>query len=517
MNVTMANWIAFNALVFFFGINATYGFSWGSPARSRTQEIHSRPAINPNLSPSQLLQTGSRPRSTYDVALQELKELESEPLCHQTAARLLVSNCQVLEGKDEATVLTDSGRQVRDFVDAYAASLAICDLERGRFSIPTACDPFRETTLTQLALQNTIKLHATSKQIDNCLSGLGASDSAWNTWISYRHKALRFCEAARADNEKTRSIQTFQRLTKIMSRMADDVDLRVDQRLTDLDLKFHSAGGKVESLAAQIEHLRGAVANAEGLASGHLATALMESANAIEGGTKSAASLQRVLDILLQTVLTTNAEAAAAHQESMDLVSQRTGSEMATVMNAMAAAVASASSLQNQVELSRLQSAELEYRQMTLEEGMQRLVDLTGDLSSKHEAHTKLLHQAKGMTNEILDTLHETAASAATVEEVLSKRSAAASLWPYIWCPAASLVMGSYGLPPSVVRNLVLVALGEAAGYIVSTVSMVPIDFTSFTSFYPPWYTAPSTSPINAEPEHQNATNATSAPYSFTA
>lgn len=62
-----------------------------------------------------------------------------------------------------------------------------------------------------------------------------------------------------------------------MSRMADDVDLRVDQRLTDLDLKFHSAGGKVESLAAQIEHLRGAVANAEGLASGHLATALMVS------------------------------------------------------------------------------------------------------------------------------------------------------------------------------------------------------------------------------------------------
>lgn len=56
-----------------------------------------------------------------------------------------------------------------------------------------------------------------------------------------------------------------------------------------------------------------------------------------------------MLDILLQTVLTTNAEAAAAHQESMDLVSQRTGSEMATVMNAMAAAVASASSLQNQI------------------------------------------------------------------------------------------------------------------------------------------------------------------------
>lgn len=57
--------------------------------------------------------------------------------------------------------------------------------------------------------------------------------------------------------------------------MADDVDLRVDQRLTDLDTKFHSAGGKVESLSAQIEILRRAVGKAEGLASGHLTTAVM--------------------------------------------------------------------------------------------------------------------------------------------------------------------------------------------------------------------------------------------------
>lgn len=95
-----------------------------------------------------------------------------------------------------------------------------------------------------------------------------------------------------------------------------------------------------------------------------------------------------------------------------------------------------------------------------MRQGMQRLVDLTGDLSSKHDVHAKLLHQAKGMTNEILETLHETAASAAIVEEALSKKSPVASLWPYIWCPAASLVMGSYGLPPSVVRNMVLVVLG---------------------------------------------------------
>ena len=153
--------------------------------------------------PSDLLQKSRLP-NVYAVALSELQELEQEPLCHRVAARLLVNNCQLVDGKDEATILTDSGRQIRDFVDSYAASLAICDLERGNFVIPNECAKFREPSLTQIAIRNTPQLHVSSKEISLCLSALAASDAAWSTWISYRHKALRFCEAARADNEKGR-------------------------------------------------------------------------------------------------------------------------------------------------------------------------------------------------------------------------------------------------------------------------------------------------------------------------
>ena len=138
----------------------------------------------------------------YTVAIQELQQLESEPLCHRLAARLLVNNCHLLDGKDDATVLTDSGRVVRDFVDSYAASLAICDLERGSFEIPRECSPLREPALVRLSVPKQPQLHVSHSQVSDCLHGLSQSDAAWNTWISYRHKALRFCEAARADNEK---------------------------------------------------------------------------------------------------------------------------------------------------------------------------------------------------------------------------------------------------------------------------------------------------------------------------
>lgn len=134
--------------------------------------------------------------------MSELEELQSEPLCHRVAARLLVNNCQSVDGKNDATVLTDSGRQIRDFVDSYAASLAICDLERGSFSIPKECAKFREPSLSQIAMHDEPQLHVSSHEIGFCLSALAASDAAWTTWISYRHKAVRFCEAAMADNEK---------------------------------------------------------------------------------------------------------------------------------------------------------------------------------------------------------------------------------------------------------------------------------------------------------------------------
>lgn len=149
-------------------------------------------------------QAQSKPNlpNRYAMALSELQELELEPLCHRTAARLLVNNCHLLDGKDEATVMTDSGRLARDFVDSYAASLAICDLQRGSFRIPSACSVFQESTLSRLPVPTRPDLHASTQEIDRCLESLAQSDSAWNTWVSYRHKALRFCEAARSDYEK---------------------------------------------------------------------------------------------------------------------------------------------------------------------------------------------------------------------------------------------------------------------------------------------------------------------------
>ncbi|KAI8623030.1 hypothetical protein F5Y19DRAFT_468834 [Xylariaceae sp. FL1651] len=441
-------------------INPTSAFSWR--ARPRVQSVAEHMLVlEPSSTASQLLKAGVKVPTSYEVALNELQELESEPLCHRISARLLVNNCQLLDGKDEATVLTDSGRKIRDFVDSYAASLAICDLERGRFAIPAGCSKFQEATLSQLPIQNQAHLHVTSGEIDDCLSGLGTSDSAWNTWVSYRHKALRFCEAARADHNKDQNILLFQRLTKIMNRLTDGVDENFERRMHDLDLLAQIAGDKIDSLSPLLDKLQHGLEDADNMLSDRLLRVIKNSQEFVDSGLEGAATLERMLQVMLKDVIDGHAEAAAVHGQSLQVMRQGATSEMEIMVTAMTAAVAATTALHEQLEMSALQVVELESRQDNLERGMQRLLDISDTLVNKYDAHTDLLEQAHNITIEILDALGDTAASAAIVGEVLLGHRSLTAWWPYIWCPAASLIMGSYGLPPSVPRNIALVALGE--------------------------------------------------------
>ncbi|KAI0973287.1 hypothetical protein F4678DRAFT_426348 [Xylaria arbuscula] len=455
-------------------INTASALSWRG--RTDVRSTGEVPILEPGSSAAQLLRTNAQPSTSYEVALNELQELEFEPLCHRIAARLLVNNCQVLEGKDEATVLTDSGRKIRDFVDSYAASLAICDLERGGFDIPRECTKFQEPTLNQLPMRNAAHLHVTSTEIDSCLSGLGASDSAWNTWVSYRHKALRFCEAARADNDKAQNIVLFQRLTKIMSKLADDVDVKIEQRMNDLELRAQAVGEKFEGLSPLLGKLQHNLENADDMLSHHILQGIRKSQDQVNHGIANAEHLQRMLQVMLKSVMEGHAEAAAVHDQSLQLINQQATSEIRLIVDTVTAAVAATVALQNQIETSRIQAADLESRQGSLEKGMQRLVDISDTLAMSYDVHTDLLQQAQNITHEILDKLEDTAASAAAVGQIFTGQNFLKSWWPYIWCPVVSLVVGSYGLPPSILRNMGLLALGETTGLVISHFSFVSFD-----------------------------------------
>ncbi|ERS95988.1 hypothetical protein HMPREF1624_07523 [Sporothrix schenckii ATCC 58251] len=430
--------------------------------------ISTEPGTPARISPSDLLQAGATRSALYQAALTELQELEAEPLCHRVAARLLVNNCQILEGKDDATVLTDSGRRARDFVDSYAASLAICDLERASFSIPPACEPFREPTLSRTPLSDTAQLHVPEAQIRACLAGLGESPSAWNTWVSYSHKAVRFCEAARADYEKTQNILVFQKLTRVMAKLTDDVEAELQRRTEVWDAEAQGAADRLGHVLPVADALLDKMVVIESLLHNDLMSLVRETATLVEDGSQSARTLQQVLRILVKTVLESNSELAFEHERSIARVNQVTQGEMDAINAAMQGVYASALSLQREIELSQLQASDLTSRQEALGKGMLQLEGMTQAFFSDFDAHSRLLVQAKNMTNDMLDTLEATAAATWTIQNSFRGYGELGGWWPFIVCPAVSLIMGSYGLPPSILRNIGLFTLGELAGAVIS-------------------------------------------------
>ncbi|KAK7421528.1 hypothetical protein QQZ08_009943 [Neonectria magnoliae] len=423
----------------------------------------------------------------YNIALRELQELESEPLCHRIAARLLVNNCHLLDGQDEATVHIDSGRATRDFVDSYAASLAICDLERGSFSIPPSCFKFREAALASLPVPAQPQLHVSTSEIDTCLEGLARSDSAWNTWVSYRHKALRFCEVARADNEKAHNIHLYQRVTKILETLTTQIEIEIEERLQSLNRVIHHTTDSVDTFAIQVDQLRSGLDKMGELIQDQLQrtaqvttncsidfiklTSNQDSSETVKGGLEDAKSLQQIMAVLLRTTMDATAEVAASHGTALQAATHNANHEVRELISALNAAVASSVSLQIQMEATYYQAGEIMQKQSKIKEGMDKLEGLADDLLVKFNGHEGRLEQAQQKTAHILDTLDAATASAETFRSSIFSGFGLSGLWPCVLFPVASLVMGSYGLEPSMGRNIWLVGLGEAIGLLVSSAS----------------------------------------------
>ncbi|KAI5467707.1 hypothetical protein BGZ63DRAFT_478074 [Mariannaea sp. PMI_226] len=398
----------------------------------------------------------------FSMALDELQELESKPLCHRIAARLLVNNCHLLDHQDEATTHLDSGRATRDFVDSYAASLAICDLERGSFAIPSSCYQFRETTLAALPVPKHPRLHVSTLEIDSCLEGLAQSDSAWNTWVSYRHKALRFCEVARAENEKDQSIHVSQQVTKILEKLTIQVEVELWEKMKSLNRVVQSTADSVDNIAVRVD--RAGVEFASVIA--RLQQVTEESNISAKGGLETAKNLQQILTLLLRTAMDATADLVISQETALQALSKTATDDIGSLTSALHATLISSASLQHQMDVVQMKTEDMLLKQTKIKEEMESLEGIANHLRSKFSHHEGQLGQVQQQAEQILVTLEVATASVESLRNSLFSGLNLSAVWPYIVCPIASLVMGSYRLEPSITRNLWLVGIGASGIYI---------------------------------------------------
>ncbi|KHN99097.1 uncharacterized protein MAM_02795 [Metarhizium album ARSEF 1941] len=429
-------------------------------------EVDEHPEEASQYSPPSLYASRANP-SVYATALSELQELESEPFCHRIAARLLVNNCQLLDGRNDATVITNTGRAARDFVDFFAASLAICDLERANFAIPPACHKFREPVLASLPSPSKPELHVITSEIDDCLEGLARSDSAWSTWVSYRHKALGFCEAARVDGEKDHHIFLHQKLANILEKLATEAEVEVQNRLNKLDQMFQESSDKAKILAAHVMGLNTSLQYFEQAITNSILTKSKETEIVIQKGLSEAQSLQLLMEEVVQMMRSREDERAQSLETAMEVAAMQIHRDANEVTRMLTAVAMSTLTLQAQLDKSESQLSSVMHKQEQVHGGMEKLNLLADLVADKDKAHQEMLQSAQNKTADLLASLEAASLSMGSLRSSFTD-TGLAGWWPYIVCPAASLVLGSYGLQPSVSRNILLLGAGEIAGFFMA-------------------------------------------------
>jgi hypothetical protein len=113
---------------------------------------------------------------------------------------------------------------------------------------------------------------------------------------------------------------------------------------------------------------------------------------------------------------------------------------------------------------------------------MHNLANHAEHIALLYHEHDERLTMAQKRADDILDTL-DTAVSSASNLGFLMPGFGISGWWPYIYCPAVTVVAGSWGLPASLLRNIALIGIGEAIGFVVSnTADYITTTFPTYSA-----------------------------------
>ncbi|KAK6602311.1 hypothetical protein H4I95_07413 [Botrytis cinerea] len=387
---------------------------------------------------SELVNARSRNNELYSSAMLELKRLEEEPICHRVAAQLLMSNCEGLEDINQHEYDLYSGRVQRHYVESLAASLAICDMERSSMVVPDACESFRLPSL------------------------LRASQEAEGNYkyrrMSYRDNCLLICQAARSDIDKDQSILLQKKLVEIMNQFAADLENDLNDLKQNMVDHSRAADSYFEGVMTQAETLKTKVEGAFEV----ISSEALDVASALRSILGSTGDIQRVMKNVVDTVLQSNAEMAAAQEQALVATSGNAKSRLENI-NALAEnAESSFERLTYAIDLLIPVITSMSDRQDTLDQRFDTLSNVVVNMTTLIQDHSESLEQASFTATGIRESLGKAAEAANSWNGIMSMGEPFVNNALRILLPPVTLFFGSHGLPPSLFRNLGLFIGGWA-------------------------------------------------------
>ena len=137
----------------------------------------------------------TRHLENHAQALTILKSMESAPSCSRLAVTAFWNQCQT-------TQKSPHGKQtaIDDTKNAFAASLAICELQAAKIPGPRSCNMIASILSSPRTSGGQSPLEI--PHLDRCLNSLHSDPMLWTSYSNNRQNAQVLCEAARAENHK---------------------------------------------------------------------------------------------------------------------------------------------------------------------------------------------------------------------------------------------------------------------------------------------------------------------------
>ncbi|KAG9234727.1 hypothetical protein BJ875DRAFT_483939 [Amylocarpus encephaloides] len=443
------------------------------------------PSLLEGLKVNELLVSNSRKPEFYNKAMLELKRIQEEPICHRLAAQLLMNTCRGLQDVNEQTLQFEKAKLQRNHVESFAAALTLCDMEGVNWAIPESCTP-----LSSFAMQRTIQegkntLVVAPDQVQACLTTLSQDHTHWMTWLHRRDSALLFCRVASIDMEKGDTLsaswyfitenlldQLFESqkmLVKIMADFASELgnELRhlkenMAEHGRDVDKFFDGFMDHAERLKSKFQGTMNVVSKD-----------LNNVASSIASVKTSGADIQRFLQNLFQTAVEGNAEMAAKHEEALAVSTTNVQTRLANI-NEMAERTESYAVVLGRA-IDRL-SSRLETmadQQEVMGQRSEAVLTALANATDLFQEHAIQLEHASITASKI----HADLGNVATITKFASGWAATLNIGGYwgdwlvrVVAPPCTMVIGSYGLAPSLIRNVALfssgVGVSEAVIYV---------------------------------------------------
>ncbi|CAD6449326.1 d4c2e595-a039-4705-b477-c40f1496fb1f [Sclerotinia trifoliorum] len=406
----------------------------------------------------ELANARSRTNELYSSAMLELKRLEEEPICHRVAAQLLMSNCEGLEDINQKEYDLYSGRIQRHYVESLAASLAICDMERSSMVVPDSCESFRLPSLLRASQEADGKLQVSQNEVGACLKGLGKDPSHWLSWTSYRDNCLLICQAARSDIDKDQSILLQKKLVEIMRQFAEDLEDDLQDLKRNMADHARAAGSYFEEVMMRTEILKTKVEGAFEV----ISSEALDVASTLRSILGSTGDIQRVMKNVVDTILQSNAEMAAAQERALVATSGTAKSRLEDI-NALAEnAESSFERLSYAIDLLIPVITSMSDRQDNLDQRFEALSDVVVNMTTLIQDHSESLEQASFTATGIRESLGKAAEAANSWNGIMGMGEPFVNNALRILSPPVTLFFGSHGLPPSLFRNFGLFVGGWA-------------------------------------------------------